>query len=220
MNKIRVLLADDQRLFVESLKSVLETRAKDVVVTGIAHDGAEAVEMAAELVPDVVLMDLRMPVMDGVKATQRIRKEVPSVQVVMLTTFDDDEYVREALSCGAVGYLLKDIPPSEVIASIRAVKEGSVLISAPVAEKLIRRIAELEETAQHAEKEEPTPQRLQNLSNRERDVLNLLAQGLDNREIAEKLFLAEQTVKNLVSIVYSKIGTHNRISAMKIASLE
>ncbi len=220
MNRIRVMLADDQRLFVESLKSVLETRAEDVSVIGIAKDGAEAVEMAIRLNPDIVLMDLRMPAMDGVEATKRIKERAPGIQVVMLTTFDDDEYVREALLCGAVGYLLKDIPPSEVIASLRAVKEGSVLISAPIAAKLIGRIAELEDAPHHPERAERDPGKLQSLSGREREVLDLLAEGLDNREIADRLFLAEQTVKNLVSMIYSKIGTHNRISAMKIASGE
>lgn len=216
MNTIHILLADDQLLFVESLKNVLETRAKDIKVVGIAHNGEEAVEMAGTLSPHIVLMDVRMPIMDGVKATGLIRQKFPAVQVVMLTTFDDDEYVREALTRGAVGYLLKDIPPSEVIASIRAVKEGSVLISSSIATKIVQILSSPQGEQREKQGADHLPEGFQHLSRREREVLSLISKGMNNREIADKIFLAEQTVKNLVSIIYSKIGTRNRYATMKL----
>ncbi|ORC35974.1 hypothetical protein B4O97_07855 [Marispirochaeta aestuarii] len=216
MDSIRVLMVDDQLLFVESLKAVIETRADDISIVGIASDGNEAITMAEHFRPDVILMDVRMPSLDGVKATRIIHERFPDIQVMMLTTFDDDEYVCEALSCGAVGYLLKDIPPSEVIASIRAVKEGSVLISASVASKIIRIISSSHIKEEHEKNSEKLPDELKDLSHREREVLVLLSKGLNNKEIADRLFLAEQSVKNLVSVIYSKIGTHSRLEAMRI----
>ena len=138
MDFIKVLLVDDQILFVESLKTVLETRTKDIKVIEIAHDGWEAVQKVEKEHPHIVLMDVRMPKMDGVEATSIIKKKFPETHVMMLTTFDDDEFVHDALYHGAVGYLLKDIPPDELITAIRAVNEGSVLISQTVAAKIVQ----------------------------------------------------------------------------------
>jgi DNA-binding NarL/FixJ family response regulator len=217
MNKIKILLADDQLLFVESLKTVLETRAKDFQVVGIAHNGEEAVKMTGDLFPDVVLMDVRMSVLDGVDAARIIHEKFPATQIMMLTTFDDDEYVRKALCYGAVGYLLKDVPPREVIAAVRAAKEGSVLISPAIAAKILQ--AEPQpKTGQEdtGTKKQEKCCKIYELSKREREVLELLSQGLNNKEIAVKLFLAEQTVKNIVSAIYSKMGARNRITALKI----
>lgn len=137
-DRITVLLADDQLLFVESLKTVLETRASDLSIQDIAHNGLEAVEAVRRRQPDIVLMDIRMPVMDGVEATRIIHQEYPEVAIMMLTTFDDDEYLTEALKLGAAGYLLKDSPPNELIAAIRSLLQGSVIISPQVANKLLR----------------------------------------------------------------------------------
>lgn len=205
MNTIRVLLADDQILFAESLKNVLETRAEDIHIVGIAHNGNQTLCMVEQFLPDIVLMDVRMPEMDGVEAACIIRKKFPATQIVMLTTFDDDEYVRKALNHGAIGYLLKDVPPGEVIAAVRAAKEGPVLMSPAIAAKLLGQAAEGKPPAANA----------YDLSRREQEVLELLSQGLNNKEIASRLFLAEQSVKNLVSAMYAKTGAHNRITALK-----
>lgn len=216
---INILLADDQILFLESLKSVIESRAEDIKVVATASNGHEAVDKVAEFSPDVALLDVRMPEMDGVEAAKQIHQEYPDVSIVMLTTFDDDEYVRDALSYGAVGYLLKDIPPKKLIASIRAVKEGSVMMAPSIAKKLIRQVSvepAKSPEEEKEEKEEEKPQWLKDLSRRELEVLKLLAEGYDNRQISEQLCIAEQTVKNHVSEIYSKLGTHSRIKTMKM----
>lgn len=216
MEKIRVVLADDQVLFVESLKNVLKTRAKDIDVVGIAHNGAEAVDLVRETSPDLVLMDVRMPTMDGVAATRAIRKENDRTLIVMLTTFDDDDYVHRALEYGAVGYLLKDIPPSELIASIRALKEGAVLVSPSIASKLLH-LAYQGPGLRRPSGDRP-PQWVEELTTREREILSLIAEGKDNREIANDLSLAEQTVKNAVSIIYAKLGVKSRVQAVTLAT--
>ena len=214
---IRVLLVDDQVLFVESLRTVL--LADDgVTVVGVAHDGREALAMALRERPDVVLMDVRMPVMDGVESTRLIREQLPETRVLILTTFDDDEYVIEALKLGAAGYILKDIPPEELISSIRAVHEGGVMIAPKVAAKIAERLAGAQDSGRSCPPEGSPPQWLQELSPREKEVLRLLAEGYDNREIAARLFLAEQTVKNHVSILYDKMGVKDRVHALRKAA--
>ena len=223
MKKIRVLLADDQVLFVESLRTVLETRAEDFEVVGIAFNGREAVEQVMKMQPqpDLILMDVRMPEMDGVQATRIIHEAYPSVHVMMLTTFDDDTYVVEALNHGAAGYMLKDIPPNELIVALRAVCNGSVIISPLVANKLLRM---KESDPRH---DESTDSRvgassktsfLRYLSRREIEILQLIGKGHDNALIARKLNIAEQTVKNHVSVIYSKLNLHNRVQVMKLAT--
>lgn len=220
--QINALLADDQILFVESLKTVLETRAPEIRVQDIAHDGREAVESVRRLKPDIVLMDVRMPVMDGVEATRIIHREYPDVAIMMLTTFDDDRYVSEALRFGAAGYLLKDSPPSELIAAIRSLLEGSVIISPQIANKLLMlRSSEKfkpdgsEGTGKREQEAEAGV--LKYLSKREIEILKLIGQGEDNAGIAGKLFISDQTVKNHVSIIYSKLNIHNRVKVMKLA---
>ena len=221
MNKTRVVLADDQVLFVESLRTVLETRTDDIEVVGIALSGKEAVRLVMELQPDIILMDVRMPDMDGVEATKIIREAYPATHVMMLTTFDDDAYVTEALDHGAAGYVLKDIPPNELIVSLRAVCNGSVIISPSVANKLLRmKDGERGEDSSHEEPSE-TPTKnsfLRYLSKREIEILRLIGKGYDNTLIAKKLSIAEQTVKNHVSVIYSKLNVHNRIQVMKLAN--
>ena len=138
MEQIKVLLVDDQVLFVESLKKVIQADAWDITVAGIAHNGREAVDFVKHNTVDVILMDVRMPVMDGVEATAAILKKNPDTKIMMLTTFDDDKYVQEALYYGAIGYLLKDIPPEELLRSIRSIKDGNVLFSPKVASKLVK----------------------------------------------------------------------------------
>jgi len=216
--RIRVLLVDDQTLFVEGLKMVLASKAEDIVLVGIAYNGREGLDLALREKPDVVLMDIRMPVMDGVESTRLIREQLPDTRVLILTTFDDDEYVIEALKLGAVGYILKDIPPAELISAIRAVHEGGVLIALKVAAKIAEKLAGARNGGKGPPPESAPPLWLQELSPREQEVLRLLAGGYDNREIAASLFLAEQTVKNHVVALYDKMDVKDRVHAMRKAA--
>jgi DNA-binding NarL/FixJ family response regulator len=204
---IRVLLVDDQRLFVESLRRLLEIDSPDLSVCGVAYDAESALALLSRTHPDVVLLDVRMPGTDGVEVARIISRDWPDIHTVMLTTFDDDEYVHNALSQGAVGYLLKDIPPGELIAAIRAVKEGGVMISPSIARKLALGHAVSEPNEEMTLLEELTP--------RDEELLRLLVQGHNNSEIAETLFLGPQTVRNYVSSLYAKLGVRNRAEAMR-----
>ena len=221
MSRIRILLADDQVLFVESLRTVLETRAEDFDVVGVAFDGRDAIRQVMEKHPDIVLMDVRMPDTDGVQATRIIHESWPDIHVLVLTTFDDDEYVVEALNHGAVGYMLKDIPPEDLIVSLRAVSKGSIIISPQVANKLLR-MRESDGRADDGAESRPRPlpdgSFLKYLSRRELEILRLIGTGAGNAVIARKLSIAEQTVKNHVSDIYSKLHIHNRMQAMKLAN--
>jgi DNA-binding NarL/FixJ family response regulator len=202
-----VLLADDQALFREALATLLSARP-EVAVVGEAGNGAEALARAAELNPDVVLMDLRMPVLDGVAATRRLRVEQPGVRVLALTTFDDDEDVFAALHAGAVGYLLKDVSSERLVEALLAAVRGESVLQPSVAAKVVARFTTLPD--------EPAPRRqplVVPLSDRELQVLRLLAKGSSNREIAATLFLAEGTVKNHVTNVLAKLGARDRTQA-------
>lgn len=212
MNPIRLLLVDDQELFLESLRTVIERSTEDLVVAGVARNGAEAVEATRELDPDLVVMDVRMPVMDGVEATRTIMEARPGARIMMLTTFGDDEYVQEALERGAVGYVLKDVPPSEIIAAIRAVAGGAFLVAPSVAKTLIGKAYKKGGSADGDE-----PEWIAKLSRRELEILELLSTGLSNKEIAAQLFIAEPTVRNHVSVIYDKMGAANRAEASRMA---
>ncbi|WP_410626124.1 response regulator [Amycolatopsis sp. cmx-8-4] len=207
MSRVRVLLVDDQALFREALATLLATR-DDIDVVGEAGNGDEALTRAADLAPDVVLMDLRMPVLDGVAATRRLRLAHPSVQVIALTTFDDDEDVFAALRAGAVGYLLKDVSSTRLVEAVLAAARGESVLQPSVAAKVVARFAQLPETTA------PRPQPLVvPLSERELEVLRLVADGRSNREIAAAVFLAEGTVKNHVTNVLGKLGARDRTQA-------
>jgi DNA-binding NarL/FixJ family response regulator len=205
---VRVLLVDDQALFREALATLL-TVHEGVDVVGEAGDGDEALRKAAELAPDVVLMDLRMPVLDGIGATRRLRVEQPDVRVIALTTFDDDEDVFAALRAGAVGYLLKDVSSARLVEAVHAAARGESVLQPSVAAKVVARFAQLPDAAPV---ERPQPLVVP-LSERELGVLRLLADGRSNREIAAELFLAEGTVKNHVTNVLSKLGARDRTQA-------
>jgi DNA-binding NarL/FixJ family response regulator len=205
---VRVLLVDDQALFREAL-AVLLSVADGVEVVGEAADGAEALVRSAELRPDVVLMDIRMPVLDGIAATRRLRVEQPDVQVLALTTFDDDAEVFAALRAGAVGYLLKDVSSTRLVEAVHAAARGESVLQPSVAAKVVARIASLpDDPAAPAVQPLVTP-----LSERELAVVRLLAQGRSNREIAGELFLAEGTVKNHVTNVLTKLDARDRTQA-------
>jgi Response regulator containing a CheY-like receiver domain and an HTH DNA-binding domain len=219
MDSIRVLIADDQSLFLESLSTFLHNYAEDIEVVGLAKNGEEALAKAAEAKPDVVLMDVHMPVMDGVEATGKLIAAQPGVKILILSTYDEDEYVRKALSLGASGYLLKDISPTELIASIRALKGGAVQISPQIVQKLMQSLVQegpssLSPASEVAEKLEW----FESLTKREREIFGLIATGYDNTQIAESLHLAEHTVRNHVSTIYSKLEVQDRFQIIQLAN--
>jgi DNA-binding NarL/FixJ family response regulator len=202
---IRLLLVDDQRLMREGLRTLLELES-DFEVVGEAGDGQAALDLYAQLEPDVVLMDIRMPVMTGVEATRRLRERWPEARVIILTTFDDDANVFEGLRAGALGYLLKDVSGEDLASAVRTVMAGGALIEPSVARRVFAEFARLKPAARPADLPEP-------LSERELEVLRLLADGLSNKEIGQKLSLAEGTVKNYVTNVLGKIGARDRTQA-------
>jgi len=214
MEKIRLLIVDDQVLFLESLSTFLRNYAADIDVVGLAKNGSEALEKAAALHPDIVLMDVHMPVMDGVEATGRLIAAHPGIRILILSTYDVDEYVRRALKLGAAGYLLKDISPTELIASIRALKGGAVQISPQVVAKLMNSVLGQEGSTER----EIRLDWLEGLTRREREVFALIARGCDNAQIAEELHMAEHTVRNHVSMIYSKLGVQDRFQIIQLAN--
>jgi len=206
MSNIRVAIVDDQTLIREGLASLLAL-APDLTVVGKAADGREALALVAEQSPDVVLMDVRMPGMNGVAATRQIRARYPHTRVIVLTTFDHDEYVFESLRAGASGYLLKNADPDHLAAAIRAVHAGDSILDPAVTQKVIRR----------ATRPEAEPALTERLTPRERQVLRLMAEGASNAEIAAQLCLAEGTVKNHVSHILGKLGARDRAHAVRLA---
>jgi DNA-binding NarL/FixJ family response regulator len=208
--QIRVLIVDDQQIFLEGLEYVLRARAPDIDIVGTALSGEEAVEAVRKLRPDIVLMDVRMPDMDGVEATRLIHHEHPETKIVMLTTFGDDQYVQSALGGGAIGYLLKNRPPIELINSIRAVRDGIFQIDPTVAARLFKR-----DVADMPVREE-IPKVLRSFTRREKEVLSLVLMGMDNRQIAAQLNISEQTTRNYISTIYSKLGITNRLQIVRI----
>lgn len=204
---IRILLVDDQRLMREGLRTLLELEP-DCEIAGEAGDGQAALEAYAQLQPDVVLMDVRMPALDGVEATRRLRAQWPDARVIILTTFDDEAYVFEGLRAGALGYLLKDVSGQELASAVRTVAGGGALIGASVARKVVEEFARLAPAARPPDAGLAEP-----MSERELEVLRLLAQGLSNREIGDRLSLAEGTVKNYVTGMLQKIGVRDRTQA-------
>ena len=205
---VRVLVVDDQPLFREALTTLLGVR-DEVEVVGAVGDGAQALEAVALLRPDVVLMDLRMPVLDGVATTRRLAVEHPDVRVLVLTTFDGDDEVFPALRAGAVGYLLKDATASRLVEAVQAAARGESVLQPSVATKLIARVSQLPDPP-------AVPRRqplVDPLTERELDVLRAVADGLSNREAAGLLFLSEGTVKNHVTNVLAKLGARDRTQA-------
>jgi DNA-binding NarL/FixJ family response regulator len=223
---IRVLLVDDQTLLRQSFERLLELERPGLRVVATAADGQEAVAAVERLAaeghaPHVVLMDVRMPRLDGVEATRQITARWPEVRIVMLTTFDDEEYIVEGLRAGAKGYLLKDASSEQLVQAIRAVRRGESPLQPSVAAKLVARIARSQESAPPPAPAPAYPQTtgssasmpLDDLTEREREILRLLAKGESNREIGEALFITEGTVKNHVSNILSKLGLRDRTQA-------
>ena len=211
---IRVLVVDDHALFRRGLQMVLEQET-GIEVVGEAGDGAEAVQKAAETLPDVVLMDVRMPRRSGIEACTGVHETVPSARIIMLTTSDEENDLYEAIKAGAMGYLLKEISIEEVATAVRAVHGGQSLISPSMAAKLIHEFASLSRRGEDRQ-QLPTPR----LTDREMDVLKLVAKGLNNRDIAAVLFISENTVKNHVRNILEKLQLHSRMEAVVYAVRE
>ena len=211
---IRVMICDDHALFRRGLIMVLEAE-DDIEVVAEAEDGDDALEKAVEFVPDVVLMDVRMPGVDGIEATRRIAEKVPTARILMLTVSDEEEDLYEAIKAGATGYLLKEVSIEEVAPAARAVVAGQSLISPSMASKLLGEFSNLAKRAEERTSV-PTPR----LTERELEVLRLVAQGKSNREIAGDLYISENTVKNHVRNILEKLHLHTRMEAVMYAVRE
>jgi DNA-binding NarL/FixJ family response regulator len=211
LEAIRVLLVDDHAVFREGLRAILDLQ-RDIRVVGEAKDGAEAIKMTAELAPHVVLMDIGMPVMDGITATRMITAQDQRVGVVVLTMYREDRYVFEAIKAGARGYVLKDAQAKDVLNAIRAIHRGEVLIDPGIATKLIEEFRRLAEGQSRKERLD--------LNQREIEILRLVSQGATNRDIAAALFLSEQTIKNKLSVIFQKLHVNNRAEAVAFATRE
>jgi DNA-binding NarL/FixJ family response regulator len=204
----RVLIADDQALVRVGLRKILEAES-DLTVVGEAEDGRDAAFETRRLGPDLVLMDIRMPVLDGIEATRRIVAAAPATRVVVLTTFGLDTYVYEALQAGASGFMLKDAPPEEIVAAVRIVANGEALLAPAVTRSVI------EEFVRRDQPPPPTPPAaVQELTPREREVLDLLVAGLSNPEICERLVISEATAKTHVARILQKLGLRDRVQAV------
>jgi NarL family two-component system response regulator YdfI len=201
---IRVLIADDHLVVREGLRTILATTA-DLSLVGEATDGGEAVQLTEERSPDVVLMDLRMPCVDGIEAIRQIKARDPEVEIVILTTYDDDDYIVEGMRAGARGYLLKDAGRDVLFDAIRAAARGESLLPSAVTEKLVGRLTE------------PEPTQPEELSEREQEVLVLVAEGATNKGIAAELWITERTVKAHVTNIFNKLGVSSRAEAVAVA---
>jgi DNA-binding NarL/FixJ family response regulator len=206
---IRVLLCDDQALVTDGIQLILETDST-LKVVGVARDGVQAVEMVQQVKPDIVLMDLKMPGMNGVHATQAIRRDHPHIPVLVLTTFDGDDWVMDAIRSGAAGYLLKDTPRDRLITAVKDTVAGKAHVDPNVAGKLLHSVANA-----------PAPQvasmLTERLNERELDILRLMTHGLNNGDIAKRMFLSEGTVRNYASAIFDKLGVNDRTQAVVLA---
>lgn len=226
---VRVLVVDDQQLVRDGIASLLRVQ-EGIAVIGTATNGQEALEQAITQQPDVILMDVRMPIMDGVQATFQILRQVPSCSILMLTTFDDDEYVRDALRAGARGYLLKDLPAQDLAQAVHAVAQGVYQFDASVMERMIEAYSK-PNIVQQSEAEQRMASSLSKtktntmpdsldaagLTNREVEILRLIATGATNREVADSLVISEGTVKNHLSNIFSRLGLRDRTQAVMYA---
>ncbi|MEO1290335.1 MAG: response regulator transcription factor [Chloroflexota bacterium] len=204
---VKILIVDDQALARDGLELIVSANA-DYDVIGTASDGAEALEKIETLSPDVVMMDLKMPIMNGVQATRRIREQFPDVVVLVLTTYDDDEWVLDAIRAGASGYLLKDSPREQILDAIDRIAKGETIVSSRITSKLY----------QFVQQGSPRNSTIaQELTEREREILSLLANGLSNADIASRIHLAEGTVRNYVSSIFTKLDVTDRAQATALA---
>jgi DNA-binding NarL/FixJ family response regulator len=205
---IKIMVCDDQELVCEGLKAILSTD-KGLEVVGVANDGAEALELIPHCQPDLILMDLKMPVMNGIQTTRQIRQQYPGIQILVLTTYDADNWVFDAIRAGARGYLLKDTPRERLIAAIKEAIAGKTPVDPDVAGRLFS----------HIMQQAPAPETtmLSSLNEREKEILGLLGKGLSNAEIARRIYLSEGTVRNYVSSILEKLGVSDRTQAAILA---
>ncbi|MBN3891595.1 MAG: response regulator transcription factor [Nostoc sp. JL31] len=204
---IKVLLVDDQSLIRQGLRALLELEP-DLEIVGEAENGEQAINCVAQFQPDVILLDIRMPIMDGVAATKQIQKRFAKTKILVLTTFDDDEYVSAALKNGAMGYLLKDTPSEELAVAIRAVHKGYTQLGPGIVKKLLTQFSHVAPI-----QSPPVPSTLAELTPREKEVLRLIATGASNREIAQELYISEGTVKNHVTNILNRLNLRDRTQA-------
>jgi DNA-binding NarL/FixJ family response regulator len=204
---IRILIVDDQALFREGLHTLLSVQT-DLQVVGEARNGEEALRLAAAYEPDIILMDLHMPILDGVAATRRLQSSQPAIKVIVLTTFDDDEDVFEGLRAGAVGYLLKDVPSEKLVEAIRGVARGESFLEPSIVNKIVAEFARL--SPQRPSSSQPL---IEPLSERELEILRLLGQGASNKEIADHLVITVGTVKNHLTNIMAKLSVRDRTQA-------
>ena len=214
--RVGILLADDQELMRMAFKMVIDSQ-EDLVVLGEAANGEEALQRAAELQPDVILMDVRMPELDGVEATRRLRAADSSARVIILTTFDLDEYVFAALRAGASGFLLKDTPPAELLGAIRVVAAGDAVIAPSITRRLLEAFAHRLPPRAPGDGDSDAEERLAQLTTREREVLAAVSRGLSNIEIADELVLSEATVKSHVGRILAKLELRDRVQIVVFA---
>ncbi len=205
---IKVLICDDQEIVCEGLQRILEAEP-DISIVGFAYNGEEALEVAAREMPDIVLMDLKMPVMNGIQATRKLRELYPDLPILILTTYTDDEWLFDAIRSGASGYLLKDRPRKELVDAIKGTVSGSAYIDPSVAGKIMNNVAQTTPA-------QPTHKKI-SLTPREMEILQLLSLGLSNADIAQRLFLSEGTVRNYMSDLFSKLEVSDRTQAVIVA---
>jgi two-component system, NarL family, response regulator LiaR len=205
---MKIIICDDQAIVRDGLEMLLKLES-DIEILGIADDGAAAVELADKKKPDLVLMDLKMPIMNGVEAIRQIRAKHPEIKILVLTTYDDDEWVFDAIQAGASGYLLKDTPRDEVVKAIRGTVTGKTFVDPSIAGKVLRQAS--------SHQSHPASLITSKLTDRETEVLRLIARGLSNMDIAGCLFLSEGTVRNHVSAILAKLGVADRTQAAVIA---
>lgn len=209
MDKIKILIADDQTLMRDGLKTIIDLE-DNMEVAGTAKNGQEAVEFCKQSPPDLILMDIRMPVMDGVDSTKIIKSLYPEVIILILTTFNDDDYIIDALAYGASGYILKDIEGDDLIKTINDAYKGSFMLPSDVAIKIARRLTRTNVVTPDQKKS------LSDFSEREIEIAKMMVSGFNNKQIASSLFISEGTVKNYISNIYSKLGTSDRTTAVLI----
>ena len=205
---IKILLVDDQRLMCDGVKSVLEMNP-DFTVVGVAYDGRDAMDLATRLNPDLILLDIRMPGMDGVQAVLQLKKKLEHVKVVMLTTFNDEDYIMEAMANGADGYLLKDMDAMELVNAVYTTIKGQLVMPATVAENLKKGLVKIKERNDAQDKLE-----MDGFTSREIEIAKLLADGFNNSQIATALYLSNGTVRNYISSIYEKLGTADKAGAI------
>ena len=215
MEKIKILIADDQILMREGLRTILGLE-EDITVVGVVGNGREAFDKAREYFPDIILMDIRMPIMNGVEATKLIHQHLPGIKIIILTTFDDDEYIFDALKSGASGYLLKDLPSEELIGAIRKVYRGGVLMPPEIMAKVVAEFARMGDIRQEDHHRVPMGEMIgkreivEQLTSREIEIIRLISAGKSNKEIAGTLYITEGTVKNHISNILGKMDLRDR----------